>query len=67
MPYDKALQTFFYKVSYKNPSPALPILPAVLSLILGIKNKTKLKCIINLKIALRKGCFRIFIIDKFYL
>ena len=26
MPYDKALQTFFYEVSYKNPSPALPIL-----------------------------------------
>ena len=26
MPYNKALQTFFYKVSYKNPSPALPIL-----------------------------------------
>ena len=24
MPYDKAQGTFFYKVSYKNPSPALP-------------------------------------------
>ncbi|HIJ60660.1 MAG TPA: hypothetical protein HPP56_08625 [Nitrospirae bacterium] len=29
MPYDKApLGAFFYKVSYKNPSPALPILLA---------------------------------------
>ncbi|HIJ60716.1 MAG TPA: hypothetical protein HPP56_08925, partial [Nitrospirae bacterium] len=25
-PYDKALGTFFYKVSYKNSTPALPIL-----------------------------------------
>jgi len=28
MPYDKALGTFFNKVSYKNPSPALTILLA---------------------------------------
>ncbi|HIJ60089.1 MAG TPA: hypothetical protein HPP56_05675, partial [Nitrospirae bacterium] len=28
MPYDKALGTFFYKVSYKNSTPALPILLA---------------------------------------
>ena len=29
MPYDKAPhRNFFYKVSYKNPSPALPILLA---------------------------------------
>jgi len=28
MPYDKTLGTFFYMVSYKNPSPALPILLA---------------------------------------
>ncbi|HIJ61032.1 MAG TPA: hypothetical protein HPP56_10560 [Nitrospirae bacterium] len=28
MPYDKALETFFYKVSYKNSTPALPILLA---------------------------------------
>ncbi|HIJ59336.1 MAG TPA: hypothetical protein HPP56_01785 [Nitrospirae bacterium] len=64
MPYDKAPpRNFFYKVSYKNPSPALPILLA---------DFTKLFTSIAdfwfvLKIALRKGCFRIFIIDKFYL
>ena len=28
MPYDKALETFFYKVSYKNSTPALPNLLA---------------------------------------
>gem|GEM_PF-7121211 len=28
MPYNKAQGTFFYKVSYKNPSPALTILLA---------------------------------------
>jgi len=28
VPYDKALGTFFYKVSYKNSTPALPILLA---------------------------------------
>ncbi|HIJ60786.1 MAG TPA: hypothetical protein HPP56_09295 [Nitrospirae bacterium] len=31
MPYDKALGTFFYKVSYKNSTPALPILFADLT------------------------------------
>ncbi|HIJ59125.1 MAG TPA: hypothetical protein HPP56_00700 [Nitrospirae bacterium] len=28
MPYDKDLRNFFYKVSYKNSTPALPILLA---------------------------------------
>ncbi|HIJ59742.1 MAG TPA: hypothetical protein HPP56_03895 [Nitrospirae bacterium] len=28
MPYDKAIGSFFYKVSYKNPSSALTILLA---------------------------------------
>ncbi|HIJ59522.1 MAG TPA: hypothetical protein HPP56_02735 [Nitrospirae bacterium] len=28
MPYDKALGTFFYMVSYKNSTPAFPILLA---------------------------------------
>ncbi|HIJ59008.1 MAG TPA: hypothetical protein HPP56_00115 [Nitrospirae bacterium] len=35
MPYDKALQTFFYKVSYKNSTPALPILVATFTKLLS--------------------------------
>ncbi|HIJ60181.1 MAG TPA: hypothetical protein HPP56_06155 [Nitrospirae bacterium] len=34
MPYDKAQGTFFYKVSYKNSTPALPILLAYFFLVL---------------------------------
>ncbi|HIJ60324.1 MAG TPA: hypothetical protein HPP56_06920 [Nitrospirae bacterium] len=35
MPYDKTLQTFFYKVSYKNSTPALTILLVLSFLVLS--------------------------------
>ncbi|HIJ59368.1 MAG TPA: hypothetical protein HPP56_01945 [Nitrospirae bacterium] len=63
MPFAKVSQDFFYKVSYKNPSPALPILLADFTkLFSSIADFGSIP-----KIALRKGCFRIFIIDKFIL
>ena len=62
MPFAKVSQDFSYKVSYKNPSPALPIYPtdfvkfSVLSLILGVSSK-RLKYIDKLSWVLIRVAF----------